>query len=407
MKIQSNALTDVGLKRDHNEDACVADDAHGIFVVCDGMGGAAAGEVASAMALDRVTEFFRPRVAELRTGDMQSPAFRQRLVRLADAAIQDACQHVYKAASDGVTGRVGMGTTLTLLVLIERVAVVGHVGDSRMYLRRNNILYPLTRDHSFVNEMVSRGALTPEEALKHPMANLLSRAVGPQGHVDADTNVLDVYDDDLFFLCTDGVTKGVNEAAMLECLGAKTLEASCKNIIDAANAAGGDDNSTAVLVRVNEGNEGRDPNRETIEGKHKVLDALPLFAGLAHSELTAVVSVAGVRTLAPDEVISRAGHRSDHFYVLVRGQAVLRLLGADVLVVKPGQHFGDVEMFDGKPAMLEAVATEPSVVLTFERAHLEDLFRRDPELGVKLMWRFAAALSGRVDEVLRRGTLTE
>ena len=407
MQVESASLTDVGLKRDHNEDACVADDAHGLYVVCDGMGGAAAGEVASAIALDRVNQFFRPRIAELRAGDLQSPAYRQRLARLADAAIQDACQHVYKAASDGVTGKPGMGTTLTMLLLLERVAVVGHVGDCRMYLKRNETLYPLTRDHTFVNEMVSRGALTPEEALHHPMANLLTRAVGPTANVAADTNVLDVYDDDVFFLCSDGITKGVGEPVMLQALGSPTLTGACKAIVDAANAAGGDDNSTAVIAKVHQGTGVRDPLREAIEGKVKTLEALPLFAGLSHSELAAVVSVAGVRTTAPDEVISAAGEKSDSFFVLVRGAAVLRLMGADVLVVKPGQHFGDVEMFDGKPAMLEAVATEPSVLLTFDRAHLEDLFRRDPPLGVKLLWRFSAALSGRVDEVLRRGTLTE
>jgi protein phosphatase len=407
MHVHSACLSDVGLKRDHNEDACVADDAHGLYVVCDGMGGAAAGEVASAIAVDRVGQFFRPRTEELKAGDQQSPGFRQRLARLADAAIQDACQHVYAAAVDGKTGKPGMGTTLTLLLLIDRLAVVGHVGDSRAYLKRNNTLYPLTHDHTFVNEMVSRGLLTHEEALKHPMSNLLTKAVGPQPGVAADTNVLDVYGDDVFFLCSDGITKGVGEPAMLQALQGP-LPAACRALIDAANAAGGDDNATAVVARVVAGADvGDDSTVEISLGKMRTLAALPLFHGLSHAELSAVVSLAGTRQLKPGELIHAAGVKSDTFFVLLNGKASLQLAGAEVLAVDAGQVFGDVEFFNGQPAVLQATAVTPSTVLTFDRAHLEDLFRRDPNLGVKLLWRFAAGLSGRVDEVLRRGTLTD
>ncbi len=408
MQVASAALTDVGLKRDHNEDACIADDVHGLYVVADGMGGAAAGEVASAIAIDRVGQFFRPRVGELRNGDLQSPAFRQRLCRLADAAIQDACQHVYQAAVDGESGKHGMGTTLTLLLLVGRVAVVGHVGDSRLYLKRNDILYHLTRDHSFVNEMVARGALTEQEALHHPMANVLTKAVGPQPNVGADTNVLDVYDDDVFFLCSDGISKGVTEPVILAALQSAALPEACQQLIAAANAAGGDDNATAVVARVKDGTpDGVDAEQNFVEGKVKALSALSLFKGLNHAELGAVVSLAGVRHVVAGEIISKAGAKGEQFYVLLRGRVSLRLMGADVLDVKPGVHFGDVEMFDGKPAMLESVCVEDGVVLTFERSHLEDLCRRDLALGVKLLWRFATALSGRIDEVLRRGSLTE
>ena len=243
MHIESSAVTDVGLKRDHNEDSCLADDVHGIYAVADGMGGAAAGEVASKLAIERVSSFFCPRVAELRQGDAQNPGFRQRLARLMEAAIQDACLHVHQAAIDDQRGKAGMGTTLTVLVLLDRLAVVGHVGDSRMYLKRHDTLYPLTVDHSFVNEMVQRGALSEIEALKHPMANVLTRAVGPQANVVADVSVLDVYSGDIFCLCSDGVSKAVPEDLVLQGLSRTdvSLDGAAHAIIDAANAAGGDD----------------------------------------------------------------------------------------------------------------------------------------------------------------------
>ena len=407
MQIESAALSDVGLQRDHNEDACLADDVHGLYVVADGMGGAAAGEVASAIAIGRISAFFRPRVAELRGGELHQPAFRQRLARLADAAIQDACQHVYQAAvEDGA--KIGMGTTLTLLVLLDRLAIVGHVGDSRMYLKRNDTLFPLTSDHSFVNEMVRKGALTEEEALKHPMANLLTRAVGPQANVQADVNVFDVYNGDTFFLCSDGISKRVSEQTMLESLtSSSTLSTSAQQMIDAANAAGGDDNATVVLARVADSVEVSAAHEAAVDEKVRALRDLPLFAGLQPKELAVVVSLAGTLHLNAGDVIVEAGAFSSRFFVVARGRVVLSLHGAEVLELQQGTHFGDVECFAGTAAMLAATAMTPSMVLSFERSHLEEVCRRDPTLGVQLLWRFTTAASTRVDEVLRRGTLTE
>lgn len=410
MQIQSTAISDVGLKREHNEDSCLTDDGHCLYAVADGMGGALAGEVASALAIERVRSFFGPRVAELRAGDHHAPAFRQRLARLMDAAIQDACQQVYRAAVGDAAGKAGMGTTLTVLLLLDRVAVVGHVGDSRMYLKRNDTLYPLTQDHCFVNEMVQRGALSEEDALKHPLANVLTRAVGPQQNVVADVNVLDVYHGDLFYLCSDGISKGVDERQVLEVLtrAEGAITAAAAELVRAANDAGGDDNATAVLVRVTQSDQTQaSSHQESVEEKIGVLERLPLFAGLPHAHLQAVVSLAGTQALTSGEVVVAAGRVSRRFFVLVRGRVVLSLHGAEVLEVSPGTLFGDVECFDGKPAVLQATSMTPSVVLTFERDHLEDLCRRDPALGVALLWRFTMAISSRVDEVLRRGTLTE
>lgn len=409
MHIDSSAVTDVGLKRAHNEDSYLADDAHGIYAVADGMGGAAAGELASKLAIERVSAFFCPRVAELRQGDAQNPGFRQRLARLMEAAIQDACQHVYQAAIDDQRGKAGMGTTLTVLVLLDRLAVVGHVGDSRMYLKRNDTLYPLTVDHSFVNEMVQRGALSETEALKHPMANMLTRAVGPQANVVADVSVLDVYSGDIFCMCSDGVSKAVPEDFVLQRLSraAASLDGVAHAIVDAANAAGGDDNATVVLARVQSNVEVSAPHEAVIADKNRVVRELPMLAGLGHTDLQAVVSLAGMLELRPGDIIIEAGQVSRRFFVLVRGRVVLTLHGAEVLEVPAGAHFGEVECFDGNPAVMEATAMTPSLVLTFDRSHLEDLCRRDPCLGVKLLWRFATALSSKVDEVLRRGTLTE
>jgi PPM family protein phosphatase len=412
VSLRSAALSDVGLQRDHNEDAFVADEDVGLFLVCDGMGGEAAGEVASGIACDRVMTFFAPRVAELRQGDPDSPAFRQQLMRLADAAVQDACEYVYKAATDGSLGRPGMGTTLTMLLVLGRLAVVAHVGDSRLMLLRSGTLYHLTRDHSFVNEMVERGMLPEEDALKHPMAHMLTKAVGPQPNVSADTNIFDVYDGDVFLLCTDGMSKAIDEAQIIETLDLgprNPAGRACQTLVDAANAAGGDDNCTVIVVEVEEADtdSGEARRRARIEEKVRVLSALDLFEGLSVQDLAAVVNLAGSIRTEPGDVVVRAGEVSRRLFVPVSGRVVLTLHGMTVLEVLPGVLFGDVEMFDGKPAMLEATVSEGGDLLVLERSHLENLCRRDPVLGVKLLWRFTTTLSGRVDQVLRRGFLTE
>ena len=225
--------SDVGRQRQGNEDALFV--RAPLFVVADGMGGAQAGEVASDMAV----RAFADGVPD------SSPA--QALVEI----VRGANRRIHEqSVSD--RGSAGMGTTLTAAYLTpEDEVIVAHVGDSRCYLLRDSDLVRLTRDHSLVGELVARGKLTEEQAETHPQRSVITRALGPEPDVEVDLDVFGARDGDVFLICSDGLTSMVPEARLKELLTAPgSLESIGRALIAAANKAGGRDNITVILFRL-------------------------------------------------------------------------------------------------------------------------------------------------------------
>lgn len=252
------AQTDIGRKRSHNEDCYAAEPALGLYVVCDGMGGGNAGEVASHMAIDAILAYVKAEAQK------QSVAGRGTVNRnvspltnqLADA-IRAANETVYRASWEQAK-YAGMGTTVVAARLTERQVSVAHVGDSRLYLIRNGAIQTLTSDHSWVAEQVEKGYMTEEEAERSPRRNIVTRALGVESSVDIDLAEIPIANGDLLLLCSDGLTRGVRCRDIL-----KTLEApgdlcdKVQRLVSQANDAGGDDNITVVLVSVQESAAGR------------------------------------------------------------------------------------------------------------------------------------------------------
>jgi protein phosphatase len=229
------AKTDTGRQRRGNEDCVLA--RAPVFVVADGMGGAQAGEVAAGIAVEAFAH-----------GLTGSGTIEQ---RLASRALE-ANRRIFDIASTQ-RERAGMGTTLTAAYLDESELVIAHVGDSRAYLFRDGSLTRLTQDHSLVDELVRRGKLTEEEAAEHPQRSIITRALGPEPDVEVDTWTYPVQADDVLLLCSDGLTSMVSEERVTEILTrAQGLESAAQALIDAANQAGGRDNITVVLVRLEE-----------------------------------------------------------------------------------------------------------------------------------------------------------
>jgi len=227
---QHAALSDIGLQRSTNEDAFVA--APPLFAVADGMGGAQAGEVASRTAVEALGR-------ALEGGRT-----------LAEAA-QEANRQVFTLAEDDPS-RAGMGTTLTVLRLLEgnERAELAHVGDSRAYLLRDGHLEQLTADHSLVGEMVREGKLTADQAISHPARSILSRALGTEPGVEVDRREIDLRADDTLLLCSDGLTSAVSDADIQRWLqGAAPRDAARRLVVEAKNR-GGHDNITVVVLRL-------------------------------------------------------------------------------------------------------------------------------------------------------------
>jgi protein phosphatase len=229
------ARTDTGRQRATNEDAYL--ERSPVFVVADGMGGAQAGEVASRLA---VAHFARDLVGE------DGEAARERLVR----AAQDANAEIF-ALSEADSRRAGMGTTLTAAYVGASEVFIAHVGDSRAYRWRAGELERITEDHSLVEELLRQGRLTVEEAEEHPQRSIITRALGPEPDVEIDTFAVGARDGDVYLLCSDGLTSMVSEAAIADVLSrAPDLARAADELVAAALAAGGRDNVTVVLVRL-------------------------------------------------------------------------------------------------------------------------------------------------------------
>lgn len=236
------ARTDVGRIRAGNEDSLYADatPSRGLFVVADGMGGHAAGEVASEMAVTIVAR----ELAQLES--IHAPAARDRVIdtlRLANSAIY---QRTVREAE-----KQGMGTTASVLLLSDAGYLIGQVGDSRVYLLRGGVLRQITKDHSYVQEQVDAGYLTAEQARYHPYSNVITRCVGANDSVEPDVFSGDVQPGDVFLVASDGLTGMVDDRRLLQLL---SSNAAPRRVVDAliaeANGRGGLDNITAIIVQV-------------------------------------------------------------------------------------------------------------------------------------------------------------
>src|SRR4051812_24582207 len=203
--IKSWARTDVGHKRKHNEDSYLVDEALGLYAVADGMGGHAAGEVASAQAVKSIREALAEGKPVLEAF-AKSPTVesREQIASLMERAIHKACADIYAIAGSDM-GKRGMGTTVVALLAAGKKAVVGHVGDSRVYLYRNGRAHQLTEDHTIIQEQLKRGLITRDQVATADNKNVITRAVGIQPSVAVDTLVTDLLPGDLFVLCSDGL----------------------------------------------------------------------------------------------------------------------------------------------------------------------------------------------------------
>jgi serine/threonine protein phosphatase PrpC len=249
MEVKAYGLTHVGRQRQHNEDSFLVEDNARLFLVADGMGGHAAGEIASRIAVDSISEF----ILHTKEDDGTWPhAYDERLRRTTNrlmAAVRMANTRVLEAMRKDARLR-GMGTTVVACMADNDTMSFAHVGDSRAYLVRDNRLSRITNDHSWVFEQVQAGMLTEAEAEKHPLRNVITRALGGALQVTPDASEIQIQSGDIYLLCSDGLTGMVPEDEILRTVTQNDdLQAACQQLIEKANERGGLDNVTAILVR--------------------------------------------------------------------------------------------------------------------------------------------------------------
>ena len=401
MEIKFYAATDIGRQRDHNEDNYLVDPKLHLFVVADGMGGHAAGEVASQVAVHTVCRTVRENadVIERHRDNPESPSARQEILAVLEHAIQTTTSEVYHRAQEDPDKR-GMGTTCSCLLLIGTRGFIAHVGDSRIYLLRQGQVHQITEDHSLLNELVRRGKIKREEIETSPYAkykNAVTRAVGAYETVEADTLDFEILPGDQFLMCSDGLHAYLKDKDIKEILGAEDVSESPKDLIALANGGGGHDNITAIVIRV----ETTDPIQyasrvNELANKVAVLKGMPLFKHLTYKEVIRVLNLTVVLEFQPGETIIREQEPGEELFVILNGRVRLHKDNAFIAELSRGAHFGEMALVDRSPRSASAASEEPTRLLSLRRRDFYEILRKESPLAVKLLWSFVQVLTERL-----------
>jgi serine/threonine protein phosphatase PrpC len=383
-----------------NEDTWLAAPELGLYVVCDGMGGHAAGEVASRLAAETVVAAVQAQAAML----VDDPSQQQcdAISGLLRHAIEAASATVYARSVD--EGNRGMGTTCTAVLIVGSKAIMGHVGDSRLYLSRAGQLHHVSQDHTYVAEAVRHGIMTREEALASGYGNIVTRAVGPQESVLVDTLVFDVLPQDRLLLCSDGLHGYfTDDMELVKLLREDDTDRLAQQLVGLANERGGDDNITAVVIRVEApvAAPAHITGRMTeVSQDFHALRQLMLFSDMDLPELARISQALKSAVYAPDVVILEQDDERCNLFIIAEGTVAVRKDGQTVAELRTGSHFGEMSLLNNTPSNAAVVAVRSTRVLCLERSAFFGLVQHDANIGAKFLWRIAQALSQRLDNAL-------
>jgi len=243
--INAHGDTHIGRVRSTNQDSYLCDNKRQLYIVADGMGGHAGGEVASSLAVHNIRAFLDTHLPKAQESVDQNQSAARAVIA---EAINHASTKIYERALEEPSLK-GMGTTATVVRIIGRSLVCGHVGDSRLYLVRCGYIYQVTTDHSLVSEQIRAGVITKEEAEHHQLRNVITRSVGYQELEDVDTYTLELMDGDIIVMCSDGLHGRVTEESIVHCCQKYGILA-VDHLITEANHQGGDDNISVIVCHI-------------------------------------------------------------------------------------------------------------------------------------------------------------
>lgn len=394
MRLIAAAKTDVGRRRFHNEDAFFLDSDRGVFAVADGVGGANAGEVASSVLCETV-ESYADRFQHAASRDGSVESIREGLLALMDEVYQAASARIYQMAEEHTEMR-GMATTGVVLVVGRRGAVLGHVGDSRAYLVRSGSVERLTVDHTLVQEMITQGLLSAEDASSFPHQNVLARAVGQLPTVRVDIAWLDIRRDDSILLCSDGLHRYFQDKEIPE-----LLVRGVDFAVEKANDAGGEDNITAIEVTLQHKTQAQDSQVLDTQSKILGIQNLFLFKYLNYQELVRVLKIVYEAHYETGAAVFSEGEPGDVLFLVFAGSVSVAKEGTTLTSVGPGEHFGELAFIDGAPRSATVTAREPTTLLKINRDDFRNLTRTDPVVASKLLWCFVNHMSVRLRDLSR------
>lgn len=395
MRVRAYSKTHVGVRRQNNEDNFLVNNDLHLYGVADGMGGHESGEVASALAVmtiqDEVMKLRDELEARASDGTLEG---RRVVLEGLNQAVHTAHRVIFESSKREQQKR-GMGTTLDLLYLSGGNAYVAHVGDSRVYLARGGTIYQLTEDHTLAAQQLRNGQITEADYAKSPVKNIIYQALGVVPNLEVDTLHLDVYPGDLFLLCSDGLYESLGPSDMAQILQDAKGDAAVDLLIDLGCVKGGHDNLTVVLVYVDDA-----PTtvRETVETNVKIrmLQNMPVFADLSYQELLKILKISFEQELKAGQILFRDGDPADAFYILLSGTVHVEKDGTVLTTLHRGSHFGELALISNQERSATVRLAAPSRVLVIRREDFFELTQAEPEMAIKLLWRFVQHLGERV-----------
>ncbi|MBT4837604.1 MAG: Stp1/IreP family PP2C-type Ser/Thr phosphatase [Methylococcales bacterium] len=388
--INCHALTDIGKKRKNNEDDYLCNADIGLFVVADGVGGRAHGEIASAMTIEAF-EDSQEKVKKYTKQFIENPGrqTRDKMLNIIDDICQLASSNVYEMAEQKQYK--GMTTTVVLTIIAGGYAFIAHVGDSRVYVLRDDKLHQLTEDHSMVNELVRSGQMTREQASQGPYRNVIVRAVGMQPNIKTDVAVLELIAGDRLVLCSDGLSDPLpsNDIAKITSKGEPRV--AVENLIQAALDAGGPDNVTAIVI---------EPVLETKNNdamaRVKAMQEFFLFKGLPFNVLVRVSRMVSEMPVETGQVIVEQGSLGQCMYVVVKGTYLVEHNNVALSTFGEGDHFGELSLVDNQPRSASVIAKEEGSLICIDRQALDKFCQREPELGCTIVWKLSETIASRL-----------
>jgi serine/threonine protein phosphatase PrpC/CRP-like cAMP-binding protein len=400
------ALTDVGRKREQNEDNFLVDKKLSFFVVCDGMGGHSAGEVASALCvrtvhdeLKREKELVEDYLAKKKGADLVT---KRDILNMLEFAVNRASSRIHAEASKDEKKR-GMGTTIVALLFIGNQAFVVHVGDSRVYLMREGVLEQVTEDHNVYNELLKRKKMTREQVEKLAPKNAITRAVGVYEHCEPESLVLDVTEGDRFLLCSDGLSQYFEDdtSGLASTLLEPDGDAVVKTLIDTANERGGSDNITAILVTVGQAGARDEDRAKKLQLKREILARMPLFRPLNDREILRVLQVTDVVTYHDGDTVMNQGERGEELFIVLQGNVDVMRGDAKLATLSPGEHVGEMALIRSQPRSATVKSSGTSELMVIRRTDFFEILRNEHQLAVKLLWQFLGVLADRLADTSR------
>ena len=388
MQTKGSGISDVGIIRDNNEDFYLINEELGLYIVCDGVGGGNGGEVASKMAAETCSEYIEANkhIIEEYFCLGNNDALIHSLMQ---SAVLHACKTVYLEGQKQPELD-GMSTTFTAVLILNSKALLGHVGDSRLYLARNSEVYQITEDHTVGHEIRERSISSHRAVTAYRFDSILKKSIGFSQTVEADTMLFDLLPGDQLLLCSDGLYNNISKSIEFLPIIRQDPEIVLKDLIELANNRGGRDNITCILINCTLEEESYE---DFCEDKEELLNDLSifdnfLFKDMNFTRINRLINSVDTYEIDKDEIICDMGRCPHGLFIVLKGTVEVYNDDKRIGTLKRKQFFGQYSLMMEKKEKFTYIAGEKCKVIYLETDRYRQLCRNHPKFGVQLLENF-------------------